>query len=70
MKLGFTTSTDFDLKNKSFSDYDHGFGWYNKGQLRNGSDFYGKLYGISLFDSKSKKDFEVNCIINMNKGTI
>ena len=42
-KIGLTKSVDFDL-DKSFCDYETGYAFFSKGQLRHDSDSMGKNF--------------------------
>lgn len=67
VKIGFTARNKIE-DGKCFCDYDDGFGYYNIGQLRNGSSFHGKQYGKKVFQKSQKCDFQVLCILNKNMG--
>lgn len=48
-KVGVTKDPKIDL-NKSFSDFDTGFAYFSKGQLRHNSDSMGKNFKAKIRD--------------------
>ena len=48
---------------KTFSGYESGYAWFNKGQLRNGSDYSGRLCGPVI--SSIENNFQIKCILDM-----
>jgi hypothetical protein len=47
-KVGVTKSLDFDL-DASFSDYETGYAFFSKGQLRHDSHSMGKISVLTFF---------------------
>lgn len=69
VKIGFTTRKTVE-SGECFSDYDDGFAYFNIGQLRNGSNLHGNLYGPKVFNRKNKCDFKVICKLIKSTGII
>jgi hypothetical protein len=67
IKVGVTTTIDFDLNNVAFSDLETGFAFYTLGQTRNESLNSGILFGEKI---DLKGECTIDMEVNMGEGKI